>query len=68
MNSYYMYRASFYLMLTVATAALSGDTSEGRFFNLYPMFVAIAGFVAFITVDRQPRYALCAEWPTPWPS
>ena len=58
MNSYYIYRASFYLMLTVATAALSGDTSEGRFFNLYPMFVAIAGFVAFFTVDRQPRYAL----------
>jgi transglutaminase-like putative cysteine protease len=57
-NSYYLYRASFYLMLTVATAALSGDTGEARFFNLYPAFVAVAGFVAFFTVDRQPRYAL----------
>ncbi len=58
MNSYYIYRASFYLMLTVATTALSGDTSETRFFRLYPTFVAAAGVVAFFTVDRQPRYAL----------
>jgi transglutaminase-like putative cysteine protease len=57
-NSYYLYRASFYLMLTVATAALSGDSGEARFFNLYPAFVAVAGFVAFFTVDRNPRYAL----------
>jgi transglutaminase-like putative cysteine protease len=57
-NSYYLYRASFYLMLTVATAALSGDVGESRFFSLYPAFVAIAGFIAFFTVDRQPRYAL----------
>lgn len=58
MNSYYLYRASFYLMLTVATTALSGDTGESRFFNLYPWFVAIAGFIAFVTVDRRPQYAL----------
>jgi hypothetical protein len=57
-NSYYLYRASFYLMLTVATAALSGDTSESRFFSLYPVFVAVAGFIAFLTVDRNPRYAI----------
>ncbi len=60
-NSYYLYRASFYLMLTVATAALSGDTGEARFFNLYPWFVAIAGIVAFFTVDRQPRVRACAR-------
>jgi protein-glutamine gamma-glutamyltransferase len=57
-NSYYVYRASFYLMLTVATAALSGDSGDARFFNLYPVFVAVAGAIAFLTVDRQPRYAL----------
>jgi transglutaminase-like putative cysteine protease len=57
-NSYYVYRASFYLMLTVATTALSGDASESRFFRLYPTFVAAAGFVAFFTVDRQSRFAL----------
>ncbi len=58
MNSYYLYRASFYLMLTVATAALSGDAGEPRFFSLYPVFVAVAGVIAFLTVDRQPRFAL----------
>jgi hypothetical protein len=57
-NSYYVYRASFYLMLTVATAALSGDSGETRFFSLYPVFTAVAGFIAFLTVDRNPRYAL----------
>jgi transglutaminase-like putative cysteine protease len=57
-NSYYLYRASFYLMLTVATAALSGDASETRFFSLYPVFVAAAGLIAFLTVDRNPRYAV----------
>jgi transglutaminase-like putative cysteine protease len=57
-NSYYVYRASFYLMLTVATAALSGDASENRFFSLYPVFVAIGGFIAFLTVDRNPRLAI----------
>lgn len=58
MNSYYIYRASFYLMLTVATAALSGDNSETPFFRFYPTFVAAAGFLAFLTVDRQSKLAL----------
>ena len=31
MNSYLVYRASFYLMLIVASLALVGDTAEGRF-------------------------------------
>jgi hypothetical protein len=57
-NSYYIYRASLYLMLTVATAALSGDSGEARFFQLYPAFVAAAGLLALFTVDRQPRHAL----------
>ncbi len=55
MNSYLIYRASFYLMLTVATMALSGDTVEKGAAQLYPMAVAIAGFVAFLTVDRHAR-------------
>ena len=40
MNSYYLYRASLYLMLAVSTTALSGDIGEARFFQLYPAFVA----------------------------
>lgn len=58
MNSYSIYRGSFYLMLTVATAALSGDSSELPFFRMYPTFVALAGFVAYFTVDRRRRLAL----------
>ncbi len=58
MNSYSIYRGSFYLMLTVATAALSGDSSEAPFFRMYPTFVALAGLVAFLTVDRRRRLAL----------
>ena len=58
MNSYLVYRASFYLMLTVATLALSADTGESRFAQLYPVVVGVAGIVAFLTVDRQSRFAL----------
>ncbi len=58
MNSYLIYRASFYLMLTVATMALSGDTSEARPFQIYPLLVSVAGIIAFLTVDRHPLWAL----------
>jgi protein-glutamine gamma-glutamyltransferase len=57
-NSYLIYRASFYLMLTVATMALSGDTSEARPFQLYPLLVGVAGIIAFLTVDRHSLWAL----------
>ena len=58
MNSYLVYRASFYLMLIVATMALSGDSVDGQFAMLYTLAVAVAGVVAFFTVDRQPTWAL----------
>jgi hypothetical protein len=57
-NSYLIYRASFYLMLTVATMALSGDTSEARPFQLYPLLVGVSGIIAFLTVDRHSLWAL----------
>ncbi len=44
MNSYFVYRASFYLMLTVATAALSGDSGESRFFRPFDEEVALGEF------------------------
>ena len=53
MKSYLVYRASFYLMLFVATMSLSGDSSEGRFGLLLGVIVAVAGGIAFYTVDQN---------------
>ena len=58
MNSYLVYRASFYLMLFVATMALSGDSPEGQFAKLLSLIVAVAAVVAFLTVDRPGKWAL----------
>jgi len=57
-NSYLVYRASFYLMLFVATMALSGDSPEGQFAKILSLIVAVAGVVAFLTVDRPGKWAL----------
>ncbi len=54
-----IYRASFYLMLTFATLVLSIDaTTDNRYAMLYPIAVGAAGFIAFLTVDRNSRFAL----------
>ena len=54
-----IYRASFYLMLTFATLVLSVDaTGDNPIAMLYPALVALASFVAFFTVDRNPRLGL----------
>ncbi|WP_337173094.1 DUF3488 and transglutaminase-like domain-containing protein [Paludisphaera sp.] len=58
MNSYLVYRASFYLMMTVATTALCADTSDDRGGWLLPPVVAAAGLAAFLTVDRKPEWSL----------
>jgi protein-glutamine gamma-glutamyltransferase len=58
MNSYLVYRASFYLMLVVASLALIGDSTEGRFQRLYPLVVTIGGIAAFFGVDLHRRWAL----------
>jgi hypothetical protein len=58
MNSYLVYRASFYLMLFVATMALSGDSPEGRVAKVLSLVVAAAGIAAFLTVDRRGQWAL----------
>ncbi|MFI5456888.1 MAG: DUF3488 and DUF4129 domain-containing transglutaminase family protein [Isosphaerales bacterium] len=58
MNSYLVYRASFYLMLFVATMALSGDNPEGQFAKVLSLVVAVAGIAAFLTVDRPGQWAL----------
>ena len=57
-----IYRASFYLMLTFATLVLSIDaTDDNAFAMLYPLVVAIASVLAFVTVDRNPKLALSRE-------
>ncbi len=58
MNSYLVYRASLYLMLVVSTLALSGDNPEGQYAKVLGMAVAVAGAIAFFTVDRRQQWAL----------
>ncbi len=59
MNFQWLYRASFYVMLFLATLVLSIDaTDDNKFAMLYPLAVGAAGVLAFLTVDRDPRLAL----------
>ena len=54
-----IYRASFYMMLTFATLVLSVDaTDDNSLAMLYPPVVALAGALAFLTVDRNPKLGL----------
>nr|WP_303652463.1 DUF3488 and transglutaminase-like domain-containing protein [Paludisphaera mucosa] len=53
-----VYRASFYVMMTLATTALSADPTDDRGGWLLPPLVAAAGLVAFLTVDRKPEWSL----------
>jgi transglutaminase-like putative cysteine protease len=59
MSFHSVYRASFYLMLFFATLVLSVDATDvNRLAMLYPVLVAVAGGVAFFTVDRHPHLGL----------
>src|SRR5262249_17839952 len=58
MNSYLVYRASFYLLMVVATIALTNEAGDSASAKLYPLAVACAASVAFFTVDRVPRWGL----------
>ena len=58
MNSNLIYRASFYIMLTVATMILCGEVTDTRLNWLLPMTTAAAGFAAFLTVDQNRRWGL----------
>ncbi len=58
MNSILIYRASFYVMLTVATMILCGEDTDSRLDWLLPMAVAAAGIYAFFTVDQSRRGGL----------
>ncbi|MGD0043550.1 MAG: DUF3488 domain-containing protein, partial [Isosphaeraceae bacterium] len=58
MNSILIYRASFYLMLTVATTILCGEATDSRLDSYLPVGVAAAGVLAFFTVDQSRRWGL----------
>jgi protein-glutamine gamma-glutamyltransferase len=56
-----LYRLSFYLMLFFATLTLSVDATDCPIAMLYPVAVAVAGVVALLTVDRNPRLGLSRQ-------
>lgn len=58
MNSYLVYRASFYLLMVVATITLTNEAGDSPSAKLYPLAVACAAAFAFFTVDRVPRWGL----------
>ncbi|MCA1684713.1 MAG: DUF3488 domain-containing protein [Planctomycetia bacterium] len=53
-----LYRVSFYAMLVCATLVLSVDAVDVRYAMIYPLAVASAGVLAFLTVDRNRALAL----------
>jgi transglutaminase-like putative cysteine protease len=54
-----LYRISMYVMLFLAALVFSIDaTGDNPLAMLYPPAVALAGVVAFLTVDRNPRFGL----------
>ncbi len=53
-----VYRISFYLMLLFATLTLSVDVSESPTALFFPIAVAVASVLAFLTVDRYPSLGL----------
>ena len=61
-----LYRISFYLMLTFATLTMSVDATDNNFSMLFPVAVAVGGFLALLTVDRNPRSASLGPRPTAW--
>lgn len=59
MNFEHLYRASFYVMLFLATLTMSIEaTVDNRAAMLYPPGVAVASALAFFVVDRKPGYGL----------
>ncbi len=53
MTSILIYRASFYLMLTVATMILCGGGSDSRVDVFLPAVMCVAGVTAFFFVDQS---------------
>ena len=58
MSSSLIYRASFYVMMTVATTILCGDATDSRLDWILPVAVAVAGTLAFFTVDQPGHWGM----------
>ncbi len=59
MKFIHLYRISFSLMLLFATLIMCMDaTAESPISVLFPLGVALAGIVAYLTVDRHPSLGL----------
>ena len=58
MNSILIYRASFYLMLTVATTILCGEATESRLDSYLPVGVAAAGSLRSSRSISRRRWGL----------
>ncbi len=58
MSSSLIYRASFYVMMTVATTILCGDATDSRLDWFLPVVVSVAGALAFFTVDQPGSWGL----------
>jgi transglutaminase-like putative cysteine protease len=57
-----LYRLSFNVMLFLATLALNIDVArDNPTAPLYPLAVAVAAAIAFVTVDRNPKLGLNRE-------
>jgi len=57
-NSYLVYRGTFYLLMVVATIILTTEAGDAPSAKLYPLGVACAAAIAFCTVDRVPRWGM----------
>ena len=58
MNSNLIYRTSFYVMLSAATAILCGEATDSRLDGFLPIIVTVAGVVAFLMVDRSEQWGI----------
>jgi transglutaminase-like putative cysteine protease len=57
-NSNLIYRTSFYIMLSAATAILCVESTDSRLDPILPIVVTVAGVLAFLMVDRGGRWGL----------
>ncbi|MGC8643243.1 MAG: transglutaminase TgpA family protein [Isosphaeraceae bacterium] len=58
MNSNLIYRTSFYVMLSAATAILCGESTDSRIDWLLPTIVSAVGVLTLLMVDRNGQWGI----------
>lgn len=58
MNSYLVYRASLYFLVTVSTAILTVDVTETRIDWFLPIIVGVVALCSFVSVDQGLRFSI----------